>query len=225
MDQLTIITGHLAYTLIFLSFMMRSILTIRLFAIAASSASIYFNYHVNSDPLWVPIQWNMVFMAINIFHIGLIFWEKRKLILKDHHKEIHEKFFNDLGAGEFMKLSKLGYLRTSDYNEILIPEKSEISMLMILYRGKVELNCKGNLIKEMEEGRFIGEMSFLTGELTTAEVKAMGEVKYFFWPKNKLKNFLLKNPRYMASVQRAIGGQLIDNILHESQKEDVEEAA
>jgi hypothetical protein len=220
MDQYTTIAGHLAYSLIFVSFLMRSILAIRVFAITASFASIYYNYHVNVDPLWVPIQWNIVFTAINIFHIGLIIWEKRSVRLTGHHKEIHAKFFNDLNPGEYLKLANMGHLRTSDHEEVLIHEKTEIEMLMILYKGRVELKCKNKRIKIIPDGHFIGEMSFLTGALTTAQVVAIDQVKYFFWPKAKLKAFLMKNPKYMASVQRAIGGQLINNILDDSQKED-----
>lgn len=219
MHEYVTVAGHLAYSLIFLSFLMKSVFAIRVFAITASIASIFFNYHVNKEPLWVPIQWNFVFMAINIFHIGLILWEKRSIKLKDYHKDLYEMFFNDLTPGEYLKLVSLGHIRTSEFNEILIKEKSNIEMLMILYKGKVNLSCRGEKVVSISKSQFIGEMSFLTGELTTAEVKAEDQVKYFFWPKDKLKSFLLKNPKYMASLQRAIGAQLIDKILHENQKE------
>jgi hypothetical protein len=212
--------GHLAYILIFFSFLVKKIVYLRLLAIFASMASIYYSLNVSGGPLWVQTQWNSLFILTNIGHICLFLWEKRNTMLGEHHGVLHQTFFNDLTSGEYLKMAKLGHLRTSGKDEVLVEENSHVGMLFIIYEGAVSLKCSGQEFMTIEQGHFIGEMSYLTGEETKAEVQAIGEVKYFFWPKDKLKEFLAKSPRHMASMQRAIGGQLIAAILHDSQKKN-----
>lgn len=217
--------GHLAFALIFFSFLVTKIFYLRIVAIFASLTSIVYNYHVLAEPLWVPIQWNILFILTNIFQIGLILWEKRNYTLKGYKAFLFNKLFNDLTTGEFEKLVKKGYLRTGLDGEVLIKENTVTDVLLVLYRGNVQIISQNTIIKEIGPGCFLGEMSFLTGEKTKATVKAHGEVKYFSWDKDNLKKMLYKNPKLMSSVQRALGRQLINSILHEKQVQPLELAS
>lgn len=70
------IFGHLAFVLIVFSFLVKDILWLRVISIIASIAGIVYNYFVPAAPLWLVINWNLVFIAINIVQIGILLREK-----------------------------------------------------------------------------------------------------------------------------------------------------
>jgi hypothetical protein len=214
------LAGHLAYTLIFFSFLVRNILWLRGLAIFASLTSIVYNFYVPAEPLWVPIQWNCVFIIPNIIQITFIFLEKRNFKLEGHEAYLHDRFFADLTSAEFKNLIKGGFLRTSQKNEILIEQHTAVEALMVIIDGEVSIQSKGREVARVGKGLFLGEMSFMTGEPTKADVRAIGEVQYFFWEKESLKAHIYKKPKMMNAIQRVLSHQLIDYILDENQKAD-----
>jgi hypothetical protein len=214
------IAGHVAYTLIFFSFLVRNILWLRLLAIFASFTSIAYNYYVPVEPLWVPIQWNCVFIITNITQITITLLEKRNFELVGHEAFLHDRFFPELTSAEFKKLIKNAYLRTSSKNETLIEQHTTVDALMVVIEGEVQVLSNGREVTKLGKGQFLGEMSFLTDEPTKAEVRAVGEMKYFFWEKESLKEIISKKPKMMNAIQRVLSNQLIDYILDEEQKAD-----
>lgn len=218
-ENLSII-GHLTYTLVFFSFLVRSIFWLRVLSIFASSASILYNYYIAGDPLWVPIQWNAIFFLTNIVHIIIILMERRNFVLEGYEAYIHDEFFKELTSSEFKKFTKDGYLRTAQNKEVLIEQHHSVDSLIIIYSGNVEILSHGEKVLDLSSGHFVGEMSFLTGEPATAEVRCLGEVKYFFWGKESLKKLVLKKPKLMMALQKALSHQLIDYILKDKQKSD-----
>ena len=65
---------------------------------------------------------------------------------------------------------------------------------------------------ELGEGRFIGEMSFITGEAPTADVVALDAVKYVSWPKKELTKFLADHPTLRAAWQAVLGADLVNKL-------------
>ena len=219
MDNLRL-AGHLAYTLIFFSFLVRNILWLRGLATFASFTSIAYNYYVPTEPLWVPIQWNCVFIVTNIIQITYIFLEKRNFKLEGHEAYLHDNFFPDLTSAEFKNLIKGGFLRTSLKNEVLIEQQTTVEALMVIIEGEVIIESKGREVARLGKGHFLGEMSFMTDEPTKADVCAVGEIEYFFWEKDALKALISKKPKMMNAIQRVLSHQLIEYILDERQKAD-----
>lgn len=218
-DNLKIV-GHVAYTLIFFSFLVRSILWLRALAIIASFTSIAYNYYVPVEPLWVPIQWNCIFIITNFVQITITLLERRNFALDGHEAYLHDRFFSELTSAEFKKLIKGGHLRTSEENETLIKQHTKVEALMVVIEGEVQVLSNGREVTKLGKGQFLGEMSFLTGEPTKGEVRALGETQYFFWDKFALKELIAKKPKMMNAIQKVLSNQLIEYILDEDQKAD-----
>ena len=71
--------GHMTYVLIASSSLVRDMLLLRILLIVASCSSMVFNYFVPATPLWLVIQWNVVFVTIHVVRIGLMVWENHKV--------------------------------------------------------------------------------------------------------------------------------------------------
>ena len=204
--------GHIAYTLIFFSFLTRSMTVLRGLSILAGTSSIIYNYKVANSPLWTPIQWNIVFMTINLFHICKYYYDQRNIKLNSEDQFLYDNVFSTLTRPQFLHLLSKGYTRTLPKNYNLIENDDEVDALFILKMGEADIYCNDEYINTLQRGRFIAEMSFLTGKSTTADVYMKNESRVHFWVKNDLKAFLSKNPELMHKFDAIIGAQLVDII-------------
>ena len=77
------LAGHLAFGLIAFSFLVKDIFWRRLLSIAASLFSVFYNYTIPVDPMWLAINWNFIFILVNLYHFVVILYEKREVKMVD----------------------------------------------------------------------------------------------------------------------------------------------
>ena len=75
--NIAVLAGHLAFGLIAFSFLVKDIFWLRIVSIAASLFSVFYNYFIPMEPMWLAINWNFVFVVVNVYHIAVILYEKR----------------------------------------------------------------------------------------------------------------------------------------------------
>ena len=95
------IAGHLAFGLIAFSFLVKDIMWLRIVSILASLFSVLYNWVIPVEPMWIPIGWNFVFVALNLYHISVIVYEKRPVQMSPKHKELYETMFKNMTPVEF----------------------------------------------------------------------------------------------------------------------------
>ena len=94
------IAGHLAFGLIAFSFLVKDIMWLRFVSILASSFSVFYNWVIPVEPMWLAINWNFVFIGLNMYHIAVIIYEKRPIKMAPKDKELYETLFKDLSPVE-----------------------------------------------------------------------------------------------------------------------------
>ena len=67
--NIAVIAGHLAFGLIAFSFLVKDILWLRIVSIIASLFSVFYNYVIPVEPMWIPIGWNFVFCILNLLYM------------------------------------------------------------------------------------------------------------------------------------------------------------
>ena len=105
--DLATLAGHLAFGLIAFSFLVKDILWLRVVSIVASLFSVLYNFYIPAHPMWLAINWNIVFVLVNIYHIAVIIYEKRPIKMAPKDKELYETLFKDLSPVEYLKISKV----------------------------------------------------------------------------------------------------------------------
>lgn len=94
-----------------LSFLNTDILSLRILSMAASGLGIVFQYY-RPIPLWIPIRWNVLFLAINATMIGLLLQERHLAnTMSDEMEQMYKDgLFEQRGFGrvEFRKLFAMG---------------------------------------------------------------------------------------------------------------------
>ena len=100
------LAGHLAFGLIAFSFLVKDIFWLRIVSIAASLFSVFYNYTIPVEPMWLAINWNFVFIAVNVYHIGVILYEKRAVKMDEKDEELYQTLFKEMTPVEYLKISR-----------------------------------------------------------------------------------------------------------------------
>jgi len=74
------------------------------------------------------------------------------------------------GLGELIHLKR---------NDLLISRNSESTMLYLIIDGSAIVELSPGRTKELIRGQFVGELSFITGALTSADVRAPVITRWF----------------------------------------------
>jgi len=208
--------GHLAYGLVALSFLVRDIFWLRTIAVFASSVSITYNAFAGAVPMWVAIQWNIIFIALNSFQLFRILMEKRNVHFSPKEQELYDTIFSSFSKVEFMKVLKIAEWKKAKTDETLIVEGQKMENVFLIYNGRTSVVIKGKQVAELKDGDFIGEMSFITNRDATATVKVIYPTEYLIWNQKSLKELLNRNPSILFSLQKAMGLQLTQKLIDET---------
>lgn len=212
------IAGHITFTIIALSFMVKDMLWLRSLSITASCFSFIYNYFGPSQPMWVAISWNCFFMSLNIYHVFNILRERRDIELSPKEKEVHDSVFRSLSKSDFLKILKMGKWIQKAKNDILISEGQKVEKMELIYKGRVRIVVNQHKIAELEDLKFIGEISFLTQHPASATVVVEEDCEMLMWDQESLREMLKKAPQLLSCLQAAIGLQISDQMSKQNQK-------
>lgn len=202
---------HVANVLYLISYLVRDILWLRVLTVVAAVTLCLWTYTQIMNP-WAPIAWNALFIAINAYQIRLLLLERRPVSLSEREQRLYQHVFRSLTPREFVKLLALGDWKTAAGGETLVEQGTELSAMMVIVDGNVDVAVDGATVAMLDDGCFVGEISFLTGDVPGASVVASGETSYVAWPMEHLRAFLRDNAELRAAWQFVIGTDLAQKL-------------
>jgi len=202
------IAGHLAFGLIAFSFIVKDILYLRLVSILASLFSVFYNWVIPVEPMWIPIGWNFVFVLLNLYHIAVLMYEKRPVKMNDKNAELYETLFKDMTPVEYLKVSKIAEWKTFKPGEIIIQQGMPVKDLHLIYNGTVDVVVKDKTVAQLKDGQFVGEMSFLTEKPATATCVVKHDTECLVWKQEQFKDLLKRNPSLYFTIQSLLSTQV-----------------
>ena len=146
------IAGHLAFGLIAFSFLVKDILYLRLVSVLASLFSVFYNYTIPIEPMWLAINWNIVFIVVNIYHIAVLIYEKRPVQMSPKYKELYETMFKDMTPVEFLKITKIADWIHFKEGEVITQQKHTVDTLNLIYNGTVNVTVDGSKVAQLKDG-------------------------------------------------------------------------
>ena len=203
------LAGHLAFGLIAFSFLVKDILWLRVVSILASLFSIFYNYVIPLEPMWIAVGWNIVFVVVNLYHIGVIIYEKRPVQMNPKDKELYETLFKDLSPVEYLKISKVSEWKKFKCGEIIIRQDNLVKDLILIYNGTVDVVVDKKKVAQLKDGQFVGEMSFLTEKPATATCIVRHDCECLVWKQPEFKDLLKRNPSLYYTIQSLLSNQLV----------------
>jgi hypothetical protein len=204
MDQtkiIAVVAQQLASILTMVAYLLRDILWLRFLTILACFAGVIFGYMWPPSPIWTVIAWNTLFAIINIVQIAIIIRDRTGIRFTEEEKELHETLFKKFAPFEFMKLMRIADWRQAAPGEIVTTEGQQLNEVMMIYNGLLAVEVKGEKKAELQDGHFIGEVSFISGGAATATVRAIEPTRYIAWPKQEIDGLLARNPSMHIAMQ------------------------
>lgn len=203
------ISGHLAFGLIAFSFLVKDIFWLRIISILASLFSVFYNWVIPDEPMWLAINWNFVFITLNLYHIAVIIYEKRPIKMNSKDRELYETMFSKLSPVEYLKITKISDWVTFKKGQSLITQDMPVNTLNLIYNGTVNVLVDNNKVAELKDGQFVGEMSFLTEKPATATCTVEHDTECLVWKQPEFKDLLKRNPSLYYTIQGLLSTQLI----------------
>ena len=207
--NVAVLAGHLAFGLIAFSFLVKDILWLRLVSILASSFSVFYNWVIPVEPMWLAINWNFVFISLNLYHIAILIYEKRPIKMAPKDKELYETLFKDLSPVEYLKITKIANWQKFKTGDTLIRQNHLVTDLILIYNGTVDVVVKDKIVAQPRDGQFVGEMSFLTEKSATATCVIKHDTECIMWKQPEFKQLLKRNPSLYYTIQGLLSNQLI----------------
>ena len=212
------IAGHLAFGLIAFSFLVKDIFWLRLLSIAASLFSVFYNYTIPVEPMWLAINWNFIFIVVNLYHIAVILYEKREVKMDDKNQELYDTLFKEMTPVEYLKISRAAKWEMVKAGERIITQGMPVPDLYLIYNGTVDVIVDGEGIAQLKDGEFVGEMSFLTEKVATATCKVKYDAQCLVWKQREFKELLKRNPSLYFTIQSVLSAQVSDKLVSSSKK-------
>ncbi len=210
------LAGHLAFGLIAFSFLVKDIFWLRIVSIAASLFSVLYNYIIPAEPMWLAINWNFVFIAVNLYHIAVILYEKREVKMDDKNQELYDTLFKEMTPVEYLKISRAAKWELVKAGQRIITQGMPVPDLYLIYNGTVDVIVDNEEIAELKDGEFVGEMSFLTEKVATATCKVRYDAQCLVWKQKEFKELLKRNPSLYFTIQSVLSSQVSDKLVKSS---------
>ena len=207
------LAGHLAFGLIAFSFLVKDIFWLRIVSIAASLFSVLYNYIIPAEPMWLAINWNFVFIAVNLYHIAVILYEKREVKMDDKNQELYDTLFKEMTPVEYLKISRAAKWELVKAGQRIITQGMPVPDLYLIYNGTVDVIVDNEQIAELKDGEFVGEMSFLTEKVATATCKVKYDAQCLVWKQKEFKELLKRNPSLYFTIQSVLSSQVSDKLV------------
>ena len=195
--------GHLAYVLLVLSMMMRTMVWLRVIAIAAGLASVAYGWIWLRDPL--VVIWEALFTLTNLVQLAILAYQRRQRALDEHERVLVDTVLPGADMDQVRRLLDQGMVRQELPETVLLQQGVAPAELLLLTRGTVQIMRDGVMIGACGEGDFLGEISFQNGGVATADVVVTNAAHLIAFKVDTLRAFLARNPDIAAALQIAIG--------------------
>lgn len=122
--------------------------------------------------------------------------------------------FRTLTFDETRALFAIAHAEKRAAGEVVIEEDSLGSALYIVKRGTVRIARRGTEIGTRGPGELLGEMSLVDDVLTSAEVKADGDVELLVVPRKDFDALMAKDQALALKVYKAFCRTLSERLRH-----------
>src|SRR5437763_972072 len=139
---------------------------------------------------------------------SIIIREHNVIPFSNEEKELDDTLFKDFAAFDCMKLMRIGNWREAKPGQVLTVEGEPLDEVMLIYDGRLGVETNGKEVAQLQDGNFIGEVSFISGGAATATVRAVDPTRYVSWSKKEIEKLLNRNPSMKFAMQAVFSTDL-----------------
>ena len=213
--------GHSSFILVAASYATDDFITLRSIAVIGSTAMLAFTYfHPHGQVLWLPFKWNVLFIAINSYRLGLIMYQQYLTdMMPEEMKRIREEHFYVVDPIGWSKLIHLGREETYQPGALITQQGDMNPYIRLVLEGEVEVMRDGQVTYQLDEGHFVSESGLHAGIMLRGAVESCAAVvakrdsrtpvRVVRWDRTELMDLLEKEKSIRSSLKAALSWDII----------------
>lgn len=206
------IVEHFVYIFLIIAFMLRNVVYLRLVTLLSSLfAIIYYRFGLET-PLWIGIGWETLFSLVNLFQLFMIAYERYFIRFSPEEKKIRQ-LFSKFSPLQFKKLLKTGAFKNYNPGDYIIKHGQKVELLSIICTGTTDIINNEKILASCGPGAFLGELSFMSGNPATADVKATSNCLCICWDQKNLRKLLEKDEDIFIRLQITFNEELARKVV------------
>jgi CRP-like cAMP-binding protein len=207
MDPTTILSGILFLGLVLkiAGFLVRDELLLRIMVAGGLGCDAAF-YGLRPDPILQPLLSNLGLVSINIALIVLIISERTRWRLSAEDSALFDHF-PTLTPGQFRRLRPLMTRRTEQAGAQLAWEGRPVEELMLVFSDRILIGKAGHGFP-IAGPAFVGEVAFLTGNPSSADVTLPDGGTVVSLPLGPLRKRMTRKPALSNAMVALFGREL-----------------
>lgn len=186
-------------------------MSLRMLAVASQAFAIPY-FMMQPAPLWTPVGWTALFMAINLYHITCILLERRPVKMSPDEQRLYDLAFRNFRPREFLKLLKVGKWETARQGDLIFNEGDFITQIVVPISGSVSAGQGGENVATLDQGELIGAGVALTNQSSAFEARLGEDSKYMCWSKSDIDKFIERDPGLSRKFDDVVNRHLVAQI-------------
>jgi len=172
-------------------------------------------YYLQPEPLWTPIVWTLLFIAINAYHIRRLLRDRRPLGLEGEELALYELVSDDIRPAEFRKLLAAGQWRDVPAGTALVEAGGRLDEAGVLLSGGAVAKKGDRHLANFEPGDLVGAASLLHLENTApADIHFDSDSRMLCWKAKALEQILASDGELRAAFQSLMAKELAARVRH-----------
>jgi hypothetical protein len=204
---------HASNVLLLAAYSVRNMLWLRCFAVAAALINIPY-FLLQTHVLWPPIGWAVVFMAINVYQIGVILRERRPVVFSEDEQKLYAALFQEVSPRDFVALVMLGEWRDAAVGDAVLDAGKPANSISVAISGTIRVSREGRILGDVGPGHLVGTTFALLDEPSPVDAAFADPGRYISWQWSDLRAFLDKKPELRAKLVRLAGNELARKLQH-----------
>ena len=222
--------GHASFILVAISYATDDFLLLRIIAVAGSTSMLFFTYfHPHGRVLWLPFQWNALFIVINGYRIGKsLYYKYVGHLMSEDRKRVKDEYFQIMDMSDFAKLCSIAEEETFREGEMVVFQGQKNPFIRMVIEGELDVLRDGVKTYSLGEGNFIAEAGlhaglFLTGTMEsccTIVANRDGQkkkAKCLKWDRTELINLLHQNNGLRRSLKAVLSWDIVRKLKAQRQ--------
>lgn len=194
-------------------FIVKDILWLRVLIIIGFNIEMAYHFRDLHKPEWAEIIWCGFYIIVNGWQFTMLYRERKNLKFTDEELALHAKVFKNMPKTAYRKLLNIAGYEDLPIDFVMVHQNTTIDKLALISDGLAKVEVDKSTVSYVRNGQFVGEMSFLSGNLTTATVTTIDETRCLLWDKEQLKELMRKDIEVEASLQMVFSSDLLSKLM------------
>lgn len=197
-----------ANLLYLVSYSLRGMLWLRILTVLAALLLVPY-YALQPSPLIASIEWNAVFISINLYWIVRLLVERRPVHLTPDEARLRSLSFGSLSIRDARNLFATGTWEDLCPGDSLAQHDIRSDHLSVILRGAASVMHSGTKIAELGEGQFVGYLDPRAKQLDI-DVIILKDTRIMCWSRGQLQKFLADHPDVDFALERSVEFEVQD---------------